>query len=606
MGRLVLVLRLAVRDLRRRPLEAVMVLLMVTASATTLTVGLALAGVTNAPYRQTRAATAGPDVVAGFLREDGAPLDPAAVDALLHTPGVTAHSGPYPLVNTVIKAGGRSVVVDAVGRDTTPADVDQPALAEGAWVRDGQVVLERGFAAALGVHTGDRVVLGDREFRVAGTATTAALPAYPSGLCHIICFVSDESTAPAEGAPDRGLVWLTKADVAALTRPGALTVHLVNLRLADPAAASAFAGAHDTRPGPGVTAPFMFSWQSVRDADSGLVRTAQTALLVGGVLLALIAVAGLSVLAGRRMVEQTRRVGLLKAVGGTPGLVTAVLLVEHLALSLLAATVGLVIGRLLAPTFSGAGAGLVGAPGTPSLTASTAGLVITLAVAVAVAATLLPALRAARSSTVRALNDPSRTPRRSAGMVAASAWLPLPLLLGLRLIAGRPARAVLNGLNALVTVTGIVTILTSATAVSRAGAGAHNLRVERLGQVTTTITVMLLIAAAVNTVFMTWATATDARRTSAVSRAFGATSAQIATGLSTAQLLPALLGALVGLPAGIFLYRMVTQEKLAVPPVWQLLAVLLGTTVAITALAALPARLGAGRSVAAVLQADTR
>jgi hypothetical protein len=63
-GQVVLVSRLAARDLRRRPVEALMVLLVIAAAATTLTVALALSGVTNRPYQQTRLATAGPDVVA--------------------------------------------------------------------------------------------------------------------------------------------------------------------------------------------------------------------------------------------------------------------------------------------------------------------------------------------------------------------------------------------------------------------------------------------------------------------------------------------------------------------------------------------------------------
>jgi len=47
-----------------------------------------------------------------------------------------------------------------------------------------------------------------------------------------------------------------------------------------------------------------------------------------------------AVLVGGRMAEQTRRVGLLKAIGGTPGLVAAVLLAENLILALIAAAVG--------------------------------------------------------------------------------------------------------------------------------------------------------------------------------------------------------------------------------------------------------------------------
>src|SRR5580698_6241376 len=63
MGRLRLICRLAVRDLRRRRVEALLLLVAFTAATTTLALGLALNGVTNQPYLQTRNATAGPDVV---------------------------------------------------------------------------------------------------------------------------------------------------------------------------------------------------------------------------------------------------------------------------------------------------------------------------------------------------------------------------------------------------------------------------------------------------------------------------------------------------------------------------------------------------------------
>jgi hypothetical protein len=65
MGRVVLVCRLAARDLRRHPAEAALLLLAIMAATTTLTLGLVLHGVTSKPYQSTREATAGPDVVAG-------------------------------------------------------------------------------------------------------------------------------------------------------------------------------------------------------------------------------------------------------------------------------------------------------------------------------------------------------------------------------------------------------------------------------------------------------------------------------------------------------------------------------------------------------------
>ncbi len=85
--------------------------------------------------------------------------------------------------------------------------------------------------------------------------------------------------------------------------------------------------------------------------------------MTGGWLLGLLAVASVSVLVGGRMADQTRRVGLLKAVGGTPGLVAAVLLAEYVLVALVAAAAGLLAGRLTAPLLTEPGAGLVGAAG---------------------------------------------------------------------------------------------------------------------------------------------------------------------------------------------------------------------------------------------------
>ena len=129
MGRVLLVARLAARDLRRRPGEAALLLLAIAAACTTLTLGLVLHGVIDKPYDNTRRATNGPDAVTVvFPRSErpGARVDPASVKALTNARGVVAHSGPYPLASVVLEANGRTVAAQAEGRDAAPAAVDQP------------------------------------------------------------------------------------------------------------------------------------------------------------------------------------------------------------------------------------------------------------------------------------------------------------------------------------------------------------------------------------------------------------------------------------------------------------------------------------------------
>jgi putative ABC transport system permease protein len=76
----------------------------------------------------------------------------------------------------------------------------------------------------------------------------------------------------------------------------------------------------------------------------------------------------------------------------------------------------------------------------------------------------------------------------------------------------------------------------------------------------------------------------------------GATPGQVGAGLSASQLLPALAGALVGIPGGIGLFAAVSSDATTVPSAWWLLATVVGTMLAIGGLTAIPARIGLDRA----------
>lgn len=613
MGRLVLAFRLAARDLKRRRGEAAMLLVVVVAATTTLTLGLVLHGVTAQPYEQTRHATAGPDVVAtAFPGTSGSPTNPIGfhdVAHLAHAPGVVASSGPFPVAFPVLRANGHADAVLAEGRDSAPASVDQPKLTEGSWVTGDGVVLERSFAEALGIHTGDRVTLDGRPFTVAGVAVTAAVPT--SGIGFL------------EGStrwPNPGLVWLTESDARSFATTAAPLGYILNLKLADPGGAEAFAnrfsagGSYLDNSGN----PFLIPWQEISRQDALLVKTEQGILLAGSWLLALLAIGSLAILVGGRMAEQLRRVGLLKAVGATPALVAGVLLAEYLALSFVAAVMGLVIGRLVAPLLTSPGAALLGTAGAPPLTLTTVVVVVGVALAVAVLASFLPAMRAARTSTVDALADAPRHPRRRAFAIERSERLPVPLLLAVRLAARRPRRAALCALSIAVTVSGIVAVLFAHATLAASqfgesvGSGNPNLfdvgfasKNARENQVLLVVTIMLVALAAMNLIFLTWAMVQDSRHTCAVTRALGASSDQIAAALSTAQVFPAVFGALVGIPGGIELWALASNGGTSSqPPALWLVAALLGTIVVVAGLTSIPARFGARVPVVEMLRGD--
>ena len=336
MGRILLICRLAVGDVRHRPASAVLLVLAIMTAATTLTLSLALRGVSDQPYQQTRALTAGPDIVAEVSPPQavgGPPADVASLTALIHASGVTAHSGPYPFTFATLQANGRKAGARVEGRDQAAAPVDQPKLTQGRWVRPGEVVLERSFADELGVGAGGRVTLNGRSFRVAGVAVTAASTLLYPHICFSDCDLS--TTELARKVP--GQVWMTRADAVSLATAAEPLSYALNLKLANPSDADAFANAYDNS-NTSASAPSLNSWENISFNAANLVRNEQRVLLIGSWLLGLLAVASVAVLVGGRMAEQTHRVGLLKAVGSTPGLVAAVLLAEHLILAVVAAT----------------------------------------------------------------------------------------------------------------------------------------------------------------------------------------------------------------------------------------------------------------------------
>jgi len=614
MGRLLLVTRLAARDLRWRKGEALMLLVAITAATMTLTLGLVLHGVTSAPYQRTRAATAGPDAVGtAFPQRSGQKNNPAGLASLgpvARAPGVTSRSGPYPVAFPVLRANGRTDAVLAEGRTTASAAVDQPRLTQGSWVRPGTVVVERSFADALGIQTGDVVSLNGRRFRVGGVAVTAAFETNGIGFL--------------EGSarwPNPGLVWLTEADARSLATTADPLGYVLNVRLAKPASAEAFADRFDPGGYNNNTGNiYVIPWQDISTNDGLLVRNEQQLLLVGSWLLAVIAMASLAVLVGGRMAEQNRRVGLLKAAGATPGVVARVLLAEYLAVASLAAVLGLVAGRLAAPLLTSPGSGLLGAAAAPPVGPATVAAVIAVALGVAITATLVPALRAARASTASALADAPRQlspaqARRRRWLVTLSARLPVPLLLGTRLAARRPRRAVLGALTIGVTVTGVVAVLYAhaavdtgefATSAGQANVGPFDVgfasRAARADDVLLVVTALLAVLAVVNTLFVTWATVQETRKAAALTRSLGATARQLVAALSASQLGPALAGAVLGVPGGLELFTLANRGDAAhTPPAWWLIAAALGTVLAVTGFIVVPVRASIRRPVADVL-----
>ncbi|GGV14160.1 hypothetical protein GCM10010182_38390 [Actinomadura cremea] len=593
MGRILLVFRLVVADVRRHPAQAAMMLLAITVATAALSLGMSLRGTTETLYRETRAATAGPDVVA--LAPGGDRAATSALTSVAQTSEVTAHSGPYRQYYTTLTANGQTSAAVAQGAGATPGPIDRPLVTSGTWVRPGGVVVERGFAAALDVRVGDRVTVAGRSLPVAGIAVSAAHTIYPGA----------QMMGPGGGPSDySGLVWMSEADTGTLAAADLPVTSLIYLKLRDPDSTREFV---DSRRYFGDAPLTNFrTWQSVAEEDKRVLRQSQPVLVIGSWLLGLLAVGGLATLAAGRATKQTRRVGLLKAVGATPGLIAAVLLAEYLTLALIGDALGLTIARLAAPGLANPTASLLSTAAGP--TGDTIAATTFLALAVTVLTTLGPTRRALRTETVTALADTVRRPGHRAWLNGLSALLPTPLLLALRLIARRPGRAVLHAWSIAVMVIGTTALLFARvqTHYDYGLGSSHlgNVQSEQGHRVLTAVTVAMAVLAAVNIITITWTTALEARPVMAIARTLGATPGQITAGLSAAQLLPTVPGAVVGVPLGMSLVLLFSPPNVAVPSTWTLFIPALAAPLATVALTALPARLAARRSIARTLSVE--
>jgi putative ABC transport system permease protein len=584
--------RLAARDLRQRPGTGLLLFVALVASSTTLTLALVVRGSAEKPWDHTFALTHGPHIVATIFEADTA-SDQAMAD-LAAAPGVAATAGPYPLLTMgdgSLEAKGRRIDVEVMARDPAPAAVDQPALTDGTWIRDGGVVVEASFASALRVRVGDQLAIAGQPFEVAGVAVTTSRQPTP--------FYS------------HGLVWASHADADRLAAVASKRGKVLMLRLADAGQAPAFAAAHAGD----LDQLLVDDWQSTRLDALTDVLFALFGLIVGAISLTLLAAASVAVAVAGRMAAQTRRAAILKAIGATPRWVAGVMLGEYVLVAAVAGTAGLLAGSWLAPLLADPVPGVIGTAPVGFVSPMTAALVVGTAIGLVALSTVVPALRAVRASTVRSLANPARPPRRSRLALLVSRRLPTPLLLGLRLAARRPGRAILSATGLAVTVAAVVVALWMEAGIAGDTAqvsdtlGEHAVTYDKLRVVTYTFIAALIALALVNAILVSWTTALDNARASALFRAMGATPRQVTTGLTLASVLPALVAVAAGIPAGFAVFSAAAAaagdgNNSPSPTAMGLVLLLPATLLVVAALTAAPSRLAARRPAVDALRTD--
>jgi putative ABC transport system permease protein len=594
-----LAVRLAWCNLRRRPAQAVLLLLTLTLATAMFGAGIALYGSADRPWDRIWAATDGFHVSAAYYRDRDVDRTDVDLDAararfaeLAAAPEIRAVGGPWTHLYGLLDVDGGSEDLTAEIRDTGRSAVDQPLVTAGSWLSAGSngVVLEQGLADALELRPGDTISVQGHEVAVRGVAMTVSRGRFPL-------------TRPAQ-------IWVTPATGETFRRIGLTEEGMeMQLRLNDPDDADAFAAAHRDIEAIGETSLLSLeTWRQRRtDSHSDIDILAGT-LFAAGVLVGLLTVATAAVIVAGRMAAQTRQIGTLKAVGVTPRQVVLSLLVENLALAGLATLVGLAAGRVVAPRLAEASQTVLGQPETPALTWGRVAIVAGVAAAVVVLATVRPAVRGLRHSTVRSLSSGARPPRRPGHMArwAATPGLPLVGVLGLRSAWRRPGRLLTNAVGLSLAVAMIVVaagLRPSLARLDAAGAASASpgealsaAAVDTLYEQVRTIVLgtagLLLVLATINALIIAALAARDSARNHATLRAVGATPRQTTATLVVSQLGASLLAVAAGLPLGLGLWSVMDGGDLPPVPVptTTLLAIAAIVPLVFAALVTLPAR----------------
>jgi putative ABC transport system permease protein len=239
-----------------------------------------------------------------------------------------------------------------------------------------------------------------------------------------------------------GLAWVSTETATLIGAGKQPDAYQVELRLNSATPAASFAAAEHVDP----RAVYLATWLDTRQRAMADIHKIPVVLLTVSALIALLTSGAVAVLVATRMNARTRQVGILKAVGLTPGQATTVTLVEYLAVAAGASLVGLIAGTPLAALLTQPAGDRLGARPGPLPSWSTTLTVTTVAVMVVAVAAIRPAWQAVRRTTLGGLAAAARTPRQSSALarLTHAVRLPLPHALGARSALRLPARTLLT------------------------------------------------------------------------------------------------------------------------------------------------------------------
>ncbi len=593
-----LLVRLAFSGIRARWLASTLTVVIAACVAATVVIALEASGTGRDPWQKTFDAANGADVIAEVASETEA-IDIATL------PGVTKASEPVPSGLTTLSGVGEPVGVRLTGLDGVPA-VNTPVLTDGHMPGSGFVVLEQSLARALGLGIGSQINL------------TSVLPGQPPGTepdadnsAAVRLTVAGTAVVPSQPRFPRsnpGLAWVGVDDLEKVQPDRSRWRWTQAVQLNEPVSAAAFADTVLDELGPGNA---IVTTKDQQRADA-LLDTQPIVLFVTAYSLVLLAVAfAVSViLVGARAREQSREIGLLRAIGLTPPQVGRVFAIESGVLGLLGVGIGFPVGALLAPVLAGSFADTMVASPTTSADPWHAGVAAVPVVLVLVLGTWLATRRQSRRPVINALNAGSAAQGRRSRIARRAARFAISpsLDLGLRNLLAVPSRATMLGLSLVVTGAAVVFALSVKASLDAArGSGPSDVP-DGLPLLVYSLDVVLVLIAALGLIAVTLLAVREQMREFGILKTLGFTPGQITLSLTGSNTLLALVAGVISLPAGMALYTIVyaaaggpSEGRVFAPPIWQAMVVL-GLVALTLAMTSLPVRLTTRAAIADALR----
>jgi putative ABC transport system permease protein len=408
--------RKGIADLRSRPLQTTLLFVIVALAAATAMMAVTVRDSASDPFESLLDEANGAHM--WFFAPSGELLARLESSDL-----VEATAGPFDRSDGTLVDGDEAHPLLFFAVPSDPPDVGIAQVIEGRWLADDadEIVLDSGLAREAGLGIGDRIDVstggGPRRFEVVGIAAGLSRAPYPIW--------------------DPAAVYVTP-DTLASFAPDTQLDPILGVRLVDGDSTQQLLDSFR-----GVGTISLIRWQEIRSSFNEdalltiivLSSFAVFALIAVGIVLA-------NVVSGQ-VLSQHREIGLLKAVGFTPGQTALLFGGQALALGIAAVVVGVLLGLVTAPWWLRDVAAELGQSATPELPPVKLAIVAGLVIGALLLFTLVPAWHAGHVPVVRAIRGGAvHTDSRSSRLHGLAARLPLPrpVITGLKDLFGRPVR----------------------------------------------------------------------------------------------------------------------------------------------------------------------